>query len=134
AWAMIPLMVEGRGLGTFALAFAEPRAFGEEDRAFMLAIAQQCSQALERSRLYAETQASADILRKKVAERTEELQRALVRAQSADQAKSALLSTVSHEMRTPLSSIIGFSNLILNRNPEPGKIVDYVGVINDEAR
>ncbi len=134
AWGIIPLTGENRTTGALVLSFAAPRKLREDDEAFVLAIAQQCSQALERARLYAATQASADLLRAKVAERTDELQRALVRAQSADQAKSALLSTVSHEMRTPLSSIIGFSNLILNRGPEPEKILEYVNVINDEAR
>jgi PAS domain S-box-containing protein len=134
AWAILPLIVGGDAIGAISFSFARSRRFSIEDRAFMLALARQCTQALERARLYAETQASAEILRQKVAQRTDELQRALVRAQSADQAKSALLSTVSHEMRTPLSSIIGFSNLILSRNPEPGKTVEYVNVINDEAR
>src|SRR5262249_50779009 len=39
-----------------------------------------------------------------------------------------------HEMRTPLSSIIGFSNLILSRKPEQQKQLDFVSYINAEAR
>ena len=76
----------------------------------------------------------AEVLQQRVAERTQALQEALVRAQSADQAKSILLSNVSHEMRTPLSSIIGFSNLILTRNPIQEKLTEYATYINLEAR
>src|SRR5581483_2496018 len=97
-------------------------------------LAQQCAQALERARLYSEVQASAETLAQKVAERTKELQAALIRVRHADQMKSSMISTVSHEMRTPLSSIIGFSNLILSRKPEPQKQLDFVSYINAEAR
>jgi signal transduction histidine kinase len=44
--------VEGRAVGGLALSFATERTFGAEDRAFMLALARQCAQALERTRLY----------------------------------------------------------------------------------
>src|SRR5205085_9055064 len=103
-------------------------------KVMLMTIAGQCAQALERARLYAETQSHAETLTQKVAERTDELQQALIQAQGADRAKSSLLATVSHEMRTPLSSIIGFSNLILSRNPAQEKLREYVTFINIEAR
>jgi signal transduction histidine kinase/DNA-binding response OmpR family regulator len=135
AWAILPLIVEGRAvIGAITLAYLQDRTFSEADRAFMRALAQQGAQAIERARLYVELYAYADNLKQKVNERTAELQEAVTRAQSADQAKSALLSTVSHEMRTPLSSIIGFSNLILSRNPPREKLNSYVSAINVEAR
>jgi signal transduction histidine kinase len=52
SWACLPLWVEGRAVGGLALSFATQRTFGAEDRAFMLALARQCAQALERTRLY----------------------------------------------------------------------------------
>jgi PAS domain S-box-containing protein len=130
----LPLIVDGQVAGAIGFSYEQPRPFAEEDRSFMLTIAQQCSQAVERARLYAETKASAETLQKKVNERTRELQAAVEQAQSADRAKSTLLSTVSHEMRTPLSSIIGFSNLILSRKPEQEKLMEYVTFVNIEAR
>lgn len=47
-----------------------------------------------------------------VEERTGELQRALQRADEANQAKSHFLARVSHDLRTPLTAVIGYADLI----------------------
>lgn len=49
-------------------------------------------------------------LEKQVAERTEELQKALKIAEFASQSKSDFLANMSHELRTPLNAILGFSS------------------------
>ena len=41
------------------------------------------------------------------------LREALNRAEAGDQAKSQFLATMSHEVRTPLNGIVGFTNLLL---------------------
>jgi len=55
-------------------------------------------------------------LKQLVAERTSDLQKALFAAQAADRAKTTFLANVSHEVRTPLNSIIGFSELAQNES------------------
>ncbi len=45
-------------------------------------------------------------------EQTKRLQRALIEAEKANQAKSDFLSRVSHDMRTPLNGMLGLANLI----------------------
>ncbi len=52
AVATVPLVVESRAIGGMTLSFTEPREFPPDDRAFLLALARQAAQALERSRLY----------------------------------------------------------------------------------
>jgi PAS domain S-box-containing protein len=58
AGAVIPLIADGHKLGVFALSFTHPLKHNPEDRAFALTLAQQCAQALDRSRLYAAERAA----------------------------------------------------------------------------
>jgi PAS domain S-box-containing protein len=93
AIAAVPLTVEGRTIGVLTLSFAAPRTFSEEDRTFLLALAQLCAQALERARLQHEANVAAA-------------------AREADRLKTELLNTVSHELRTPLAAIKGFATTL----------------------
>lgn len=59
ALAAIPLSLGGRVLGALGLSFDTPQIFDAGARDFLLAIALQCAQALERARLYIDSQAQA---------------------------------------------------------------------------
>jgi GAF domain-containing protein len=62
AWAAIPLALGG-SRGALGLQFAEPRAFDEEERGFVLAVARQCAHAVERARLFDATARLAERFR-----------------------------------------------------------------------
>jgi signal transduction histidine kinase/CheY-like chemotaxis protein len=83
-------------------------------------------------------------LEQKVAARTAELERAVVAAKEANQAKSAFLAKMSHELRTPMNAIIGYSEMLMedaNDNGQSGMADDLnkilsaarhlLGLIND---
>jgi PAS domain S-box-containing protein len=50
--AVLPLTADDRLVGAMWLRFPEPRTFTADDRSFIVALAQQCAQALDRARLF----------------------------------------------------------------------------------
>jgi len=50
-----------------------------------------------------------------------------------DRMKSEFLSTAAHELRTPMASVYGFTELLLNREFEKGMTRDILGNIHQQA-
>ena len=59
--------------------------------------------------------------------RQEELEVAQTKVQARDRAKSAFLSSVSHDIRTPMNAIIGYIELARRAGNDVGKVREYVG-------
>ena len=54
---------------------------------------------------------------------------AMDRANEANEAKTEFLSRLSHDIRTPMNSIMGFSELIMREPDNSKKVADYIGKI-----
>ncbi|MBU0944378.1 MAG: response regulator [Proteobacteria bacterium] len=67
-----------------------------------------------------------------VKERTEKLERAMLEAQTANEAKSSFLANMSHEIRTPMNAIIGMVGLALNKKLNP-KLREYLLTVRSSA-
>jgi len=88
------------------------------------------TERLRAERALAELNAS---LEAKVRKRTEALAYASRVASAANQAKSEFLSNMSHEMRTPMNSILGMSYLALGAGPSP-KVQEYLERISESGQ
>ena len=121
-----PLVSKGRAIGVLAV---DNRASGRDvrpsDGPLLYTVGSLIAAAVDNARLYAEVEGQKAVLEQRVAERTaalaaaiEEAQAARVAAEQGSAMKSAFLSSVSHELRPPLPSVVGFSRLIRRRLDE----------------
>lgn len=116
AFACIPLTVEGRTIGAMGLSFCQSRKFEEPERSLMLALGQQCAQAIARARLYeAEQQARAD-------------------AEAANRVRDEFIAVLSHELRSPLNPILGWSKLLQMRKFDAAKTAHALETIERNAK
>ncbi|MBD0325097.1 MAG: PAS domain S-box protein [Pyrinomonadaceae bacterium] len=116
ALVAIPLIVEGRAVGAMGISFEEAQKFSDEDRAFMLAIARQCAQAITRARLY------------------EAERRSRAEAEVANRTKDEFLATLSHELRTPLTAMLGWTRLLRTSNLDEPTTAHALETVERNAR
>jgi signal transduction histidine kinase/ligand-binding sensor domain-containing protein/CheY-like chemotaxis protein len=65
-----------------------------------------------------------------VEERTKQLEISKQKAVESDELKSSFLKNMSHEVRTPLNAIVGFSNLMTKSNQTLDKLEKFAGLIS----
>jgi len=78
------------------------------------------NEELERHRYYLEDQ---------VNERTTQLKLALLRAEESDRLKSAILSNMSHEVRTPLNAIVSYARFIEDESFQCTERKEFASII-----
>ena len=85
---IVPLSVRGRTFGAITFVCAESgRHYGQADLAFAEDLARRAAAAIENARLYRD-------------------------AQEANRLKDEFLATLSHELRTPMTAILGWTHLM----------------------
>jgi signal transduction histidine kinase len=101
AAAIVPVWANGELRGVLGLTWSVPRIFDEDECAFVLTLGVMCAQAIMRAHLRA-------------AERTarEEAEAARGLAEEATKSKARLVATISHELRTPMNAVLGYTSLL----------------------
>ncbi len=123
--AAFPIVLDGEVAGLLHVAFSYPKPLYAE-KVFLEAVTSIIASNMRTIRLHnslqhtvthleASTQAletARQELEGRVDERTAELSNALERLKETDALKSAFLTNVSHDLRTPLTSILGFARIV----------------------
>lgn len=63
-----------------------------------------------------------------------DLQRNLEKAEDSDRIKTIFLLNISHNIRTPMSSILGFAELLSMTDPVPEKRKEFIQVIRKQSK
>jgi signal transduction histidine kinase len=116
-------------LATLAVAAPQMRSLPRLDDDILNSFAERVSLAIENASLY-----------RRLASRSTDLQRAYADLASAhqelvrvDEMKTNFLANVSHEFRTPLTSIRSFSELLLSYQEDAEVQREFMGIINAES-
>ncbi|MBR2963584.1 MAG: amino acid permease [Lentisphaeria bacterium] len=72
-------------------------------------------------------------LRKQLEKKQEELEEALQMAQDANRAKTTFLSNMSHDIRTPMNAIIGFTGLAESHIHDTERVQEYLTTISHSS-
>jgi signal transduction histidine kinase len=121
----VPLRIADQNVGVLNVnRLEEPAPFSETDLNLVGVFANNAAGAIHNAILYKRIKSFNQDLEKKIAARTKDLE-------AANQIKSNFLSSVSHEMQTPLNAVVGFSKVLLTDshgalNPQQKKFAEHI--------
>lgn len=127
-----PMVIHQRLVGTLNLDSMRAGAFNSADAERLRLFAAQVAIAIENARLYAELRDYAADLERRVTERTEALIVANERLQHADMLKTKFISDISHELRTPVTSLN--TRLFLIERDTPERRQEHLDSLKDQLR
>ncbi|HYE66373.1 MAG TPA: ATP-binding protein, partial [Pyrinomonadaceae bacterium] len=107
---VVPMSIQGRTLGAISFASAEAgRRYGHEDLALAEDLAHRAALAVDHARLYRE-------------------------AQRANRIKDDFLATLSHELRTPMTAVLGWTQLLISGQLDEATTLRAIETIHRNAR
>ncbi|BAU14423.1 ATPase, histidine kinase-, DNA gyrase B-, and HSP90-like domain protein [Leptolyngbya sp. NIES-3755] len=134
-----PIVVQDELWGLLIVHQCEfPRQWHDREKVLLQRIAEHLAIAIYQAKLYSELQQQKNTLEQRIIDRTQELRDTLIAAQSANRTKSEFLATMSHELRSPLTTIIGMASTLLrsldvNYKIAPQKQQEYLQTIQERG-
>jgi PAS domain S-box-containing protein len=107
---VVPMSVRGKHLGSFRLLSIDPhRHHGKEELELLTEVARRAATAIDNARLYAQ-------------------------AADANRARDIFLATLSHEMKTPLTAILGWTSMLKSDGRDSQLFGEALDAIEESAR
>lgn len=119
----VPLFSKGKAFGTYNLYDRRKREISRGEKTILSNMSMLFSMAIMSNEYIDEIQEKTHELENEIAERREalkELQVARDEAENAGKAKDEFLTAMSHELRTPMNAIMGFTEILLMDERDPG--------------
>ncbi len=132
SWLGVPLVHQGEVIGMLSLTRERPEPYTEDEVAFAETFASQAALAIQNALLYENLSSVNRQLEKTVeqlSERTRDLQTAYLQLERLDRTKSDFISVASHELRTPITVMSGYSQMLLD-DPKLKKHAEYLPMIS----
>ena len=111
-WMGVPLQVDGIAGGAFVIQnYYDVNAYTARDLDMLEFISNQISISIQRKKT------------------VQHLQAALLKAEENDRLKTAFLHNISHDIRTPMNAIVGFSGFLNDPDLKAGEMQEYTEII-----
>ncbi|HSK20941.1 MAG TPA: ATP-binding protein [Longimicrobiales bacterium] len=137
---VVPLVARGTVLGAITFVSADVgHQYAESDLKLAEDLAARCALALDNARLYRDMKAARSLgvrLNEQLVVTSVQQQELAEEAREANRAKSQFLATLSHEIRTPINAIVGYTDLLDLEvaGSMTGKQKEYVIRIQESSR
>src|SRR3990172_5031844 len=127
----VPVRVQDNVIAVINIESSDPSQIRPEDVDLLMVLADQVSVALQNAALYEQVRRNVDLLGERVRERTQQLEQALEQARAADRSKAQFVAEISHELRTPMTNISLYLDLLDTGRDD--RRPDYMAILRHET-
>ncbi|MCB9446589.1 MAG: PAS domain S-box protein [Ardenticatenaceae bacterium] len=128
----VPFVLQGIVTGVFYLGANEPHSFTAEHMEIARELSYSLAVAIQQAQFVEQIQQQAQELERRVANRTRDLQEANERLKDLDRLKSKFVSDITHELRTPVTNMLLYLDLM--RLGKPERQEHYQGILQEQAQ
>jgi signal transduction histidine kinase len=129
----LPLFSREELIGVINLSHPDTDAIKMEHAGMFLTLSHIVGHLIIKARLYGELIQLKDSLEQRIEEKTIQLKKKTEDAESANRLKTEFLANITHELKTPMTSIIGFAKLLVESKDITGEAKEFIEIILGQA-